>query len=427
MSEYPLIIEKGSNYAFVINESKNLDFDKIRDYSTEFYKMLPSKMQERLYDEIMHGACELDSEPKLNAYMFALGKMHNAKLQYAYDHLSDEFLNEKQIDIIDYACGQGVGTICYADFLKRKHLNQNVRRIILIEPSEKALARAALNISAIFPDAELVTINKGFDDLTNDDLFPDKDTPTLHVISNVLEMATTYNSDGFFDLEDFANLISRAIDGKNEFVCVEPLFGYAPKDEKVDAFIRAAGIEIYCSITKGKREFVDNKDWTCAVRVGSVYKKENIKIDNKIYDIKDLGVDLKNYYAIKNHLDVMSKFKELRESMLYICPYCQSKSLKIAATTIKQDGYYIRQCEKCTEKKRKISISIYIIFSIIIPVIIGIILKNFIGAIYLIFVGLCLSSIFTNRFINKKVDIKDAARKDAIDENAGYSDLFWWK
>lgn len=414
MSEYPLIIEKGSNYAFVINESKNLDFDKIRDYSTEFYKMLPSKMQERLYDEIMHGACELDSEPKLNAYMFALGKMHNAKLQYAYDHLSDEFLNEKQIDIIDYACGQGVGTICYADFLKRKHLNQNVRRIILIEPSEKALARAALNISVIFPDAELVTINKGFDDLTNDDLFPDKDTPTLHVISNVLDMATTYNSDGFFDLEDFANLISRAIDGKNEFVCVEPLFGYAPKDEKVDAFIRAAGIEIYCSITKGKREFVDNKDWTCVVRVGKVYKKEV----NKIYDMKYLGIDLKTYYAIKN-------LYELGESLSYICPYCQSKSLKIAATTIKQDGYYIRQCEKCTKKKKKITIFIYIIFSIIIPIIIGIILKNFLGTIYLMFVGLCISGMLTN--INKKVDIKDAARKDAIDENAGYSDLFWWK
>lgn len=43
MSKYPLIIEKGTNYAFVIDESTNLDFDKIREYSSEFYKMLPSK------------------------------------------------------------------------------------------------------------------------------------------------------------------------------------------------------------------------------------------------------------------------------------------------------------------------------------------------------------------------------------------------
>lgn len=280
MSKYPLIIEKGTNYAFVIDESKNLDFYKIREYSSEFYKMLPSKMQEKLYDEILHGACELDSEPKLNAYMFALGKMHNAKLQHAYDHLSENFLKEKQIDIIDYACGQGIETICYADFLKRKHIKQNIRRIILIEPSEKALARAALHVSAMFPDAELITINKGFDDLTSDDLFPDKNVPMLHIISNVLDMATTYNSDGFFDLEDFANLISKTIDGKNEFVCVEPLFGYAPKDEKVDDFIDYVGIDTYYEIDKGKGEFVNGKDWTCVIRVGKVYKnvKKNINI-----------------------------------------------------------------------------------------------------------------------------------------------------
>ena len=281
MSKYPLIIEKGTNYAFVIDESKNLDFDKIREYSSEFYKMLPSKMQEKLYDEILHGACELDSEPKLNAYMFALGKMHNAKLQHAYDHLSENFLKEKQIDIIDYACGQGMGTICYADFLKRKNIKQNIRRIILIEPSEKALARASLHVSAMFPDAELITINKGFDDLTSDDLFPDKNVPMLHIISNVLDMATTYNSDGFFDLEDFANLISKTIDGKNEFVCVEPLFGYAPKDEKVDDFIDYVGIETYYEIEKGKGEFINGKDWTCVIRVGKVYKGMEIN-ENKI-------------------------------------------------------------------------------------------------------------------------------------------------
>lgn len=286
MSKYPLIIEKGTNYAFVIDESKNLDFDKIREYSSEFYKMLPSKMQEKLYDEILHGACELDSEPKLNAYMFALGKMHNAKLQHAYDHLSENFLKEKQIDIIDYACGQGMGTICYADFLKRKHIKQNIRRIILIEPSEKALARASLHVSAMFPDAELITINKGFDALTCDDLLPDKNVPVLHIISNVLDMATTYNSDGFFDLEDFANLISKTIDGKNEFVCVEPLFGYVPKDEKVDAFINKVGINIYYTLTKGKGEFVKSKDWTCVIRVGKVYKnvKKNTNISKCSFD-----------------------------------------------------------------------------------------------------------------------------------------------
>ncbi len=276
MSKYPLIIEKGTNYALVINESKKLTFDSIRKYSTEFYRiMLTNDIQDRLYYEILHGACELDSESKLNAYMYALGKMHNAKLYKAFSNLSNEFKNEKTIDIIDYGCGQGLGCISYSDFLRENKLHQKVRKIILIEPSEKALARAALHVSAMYPETELITINKGFDDLTSEDLYQDKEIATLHILSNVLDLANTANHEGFYDLDKFTEFIRNTIDGKNEFVCIEPLFGYVPKDEKIDAFINKVGINIYYTLTKGKGEFVKSKDWTCVIRVGKVYKVEN--------------------------------------------------------------------------------------------------------------------------------------------------------
>lgn len=272
MSKYPTIIEQDTNYSFTIKESANLSFNKIREYSSLFYKMLPSSIQEKLYDDILHGACELDSEPKLNAYMFALGKMHNAKLQRAYDKLSADFCSERSIDIIDYACGQGLGTICYADFLKRSSSNQKVRRIILIEPSKLALARAALHVTHLFPDAEVITINKGFDDLTSEDLYAERETPTLHIISNVLDMGTTWEHEGFFDLQNFAELITQTVDGKNEFVCVEPLFGYEPKDEKVDLFMNHANIDTYYSLNRSKGEFVSGESWSCVIRVGRIHK-----------------------------------------------------------------------------------------------------------------------------------------------------------
>ena len=272
MGKSPSIIETDSNYALTIQESRNLGFEKIRDLSSTFYKMLPSTLQEKLYDDILHGACELDSEPKLNTYMFALGKMHNAKLQRAYDKLSADFCSERSIDIIDYACGQGLGTICYADFLKRSSSNQKVRRIILIEPSKLALARAALHVTHLFPDAEVITINKGFDDLTSEDLYAERETPTLHIISNVLDMGTTWEHEGFFDLQNFAELITQTVDGKNEFVCVEPLFGYKPKDEKVDLFVNHANIDTYYSLNKSKGEFVSGESWSCVIRVGRIYK-----------------------------------------------------------------------------------------------------------------------------------------------------------
>lgn len=274
MSKYPIIIEEDTNYAFTIKESDVLGFDEIREYSSVFYKMLPDIIQKKLFADIMRGEVELDSEPKLNAYMFALGKMHNAKLRRAYDNISDEFLEEKSVDIIDYACGQGMGTICYSDFLKRKYSNQKVRRIILIEPSKIALARAALHASCLFPEAEVITINKGFDDLTREDLFADRDTPTLHVISNVLDMGTTSEHEGKYDLQNFAGLISQTVEGKNEFVCVDPLFGYEPKDEKIDLFMNYANIETYYSLNKSRGEFVVGEGWTCAIRVGRLYKNK---------------------------------------------------------------------------------------------------------------------------------------------------------
>ena len=322
MSKYPTIIEQDTNYSFTIKESANLSFNKIREYSSLFYKMLPSTIQEKLYDDILHGACELDSEPKLNTYMFALGMMHNAKLQRAYDKLSADFCSEQSIDIIDYACGQGLGTICYADFLKRSSSNQKVRRIILIEPSKLALARAALHVTHLFPDAEVITINKGFDDLTSEDLYAERETPTLHIISNVLDMGTTWEHEGFFDLQNFAELITQTVDGKNEFVCVEPLFGYEPKDEKVDLFMNHANIDTYYSLNRSKGEFVSGESWSCVIRVGRIYK--NV----------DDGVEYDGTRLVKADPEKLSGKYTIKDGTTEIVDYAFHKCTGLTSVTI---------------------------------------------------------------------------------------------
>ena len=74
--------------------------------------------------------------------------MHQAKLQQAYhsifsnNHLP---LIGQPIEIIDYGCGQGIGTICLVDYIKEQtNRNCNVVKIKLIEPSVLALKRAVL-------------------------------------------------------------------------------------------------------------------------------------------------------------------------------------------------------------------------------------------------------------------------------------------
>ena len=264
-----LIIESRSNYAFQLR-GKNLSFSEIRNTSTAFFTSLPEGVRNELYDNMCHGIVRLDCEPELNAYMYAYGAMHNAKLKDAFSHLSANFFNEKQIDIIDYGCGQAMGCISYADYLKENNHTQNVRRITLIEPSYIALARAALHSSLLFPNAEIVTINKGFDDLTASDIEVDSNIPTLHIFSNVLDMGSTPNYNGVFNLGTFSNLVLEISKGYNEYVITEPLFSDFHRDEQADIFTSSLGVNVYYERKCSAGEFVANRTWTCVIKCGCV-------------------------------------------------------------------------------------------------------------------------------------------------------------
>ena len=261
-------LEKGTNYSYTIEHIKDITFAKLRSVAIDFTRRLPDDLSCELYDAIKRGVCQLQNEPELNMYLHALGLMHEAKLQYAFEHLPYKFTEKQSIDIIDYGCGQGIGAICYADFLSRRGKAQKVRRIILIEPSEMALKRAALHASCFFPSTEIVTILKGFDDLVLDDISTiiDGKMPTLHIFSNVLDLA-----DEYFNLKSFAYLIKDRLDGwigENQFICIEPYFEYDSKDELPHRFFEMLGIEPYYNKSFTRGTFVEKRDWTCQIVMG---------------------------------------------------------------------------------------------------------------------------------------------------------------
>ena len=127
-----MIIEQNTNYAYKLKYMDNPTFDKVRDLSTKFYRELPQALQDELYEALNRGIDILDSEPQMTAYLFAFGKMHQAKLEYAFSKLPNEFLEQPEINIIDYGCGQALGMMCYADFLRKKGYSQKVKTITLI-------------------------------------------------------------------------------------------------------------------------------------------------------------------------------------------------------------------------------------------------------------------------------------------------------
>lgn len=253
-----MMIEQNTNYAYKLKYMDNPTFDKVRDLSAKFYRELPQALQDELFEALNRGIDILDSEPQMTAYLYAFGKMHQAKLNYAFDKLPVEFLEQPEINIIDYGCGQALGTMCYADFLREKGCEQKVKIITLIEPSEICLKRAVLHASAFFPNAEIKTVSKTFDELEEDDIYRDENIPTLHILSNVLDILD-------FDLEGFSNLIKEQLKGYNQFVCVGPYFNYFDKDDRMKDFHSLLeGKDSFCTVFD-KYELDLAKAWTAQV------------------------------------------------------------------------------------------------------------------------------------------------------------------
>ena len=218
-----------ADYNYEINRRKPLSFDTIRKYASELYSQKTQIEQNKLHDCLEHGTKILNNMNELYAYLHSYGKMHQAKLNLAFDNIPKAFFLNEKINIVDYGCGQAVGTMCYADYIHKFHHNQKVKSITLIEPSEICLDRAELHASMFFSDAKVIPIHKRFEELTSKNFIDNQDIPTLHILSNVIDLD--------FDLEKFAKLLMDSFRGHNQFVCVGPSISNS-KDDRIHDFAR---------------------------------------------------------------------------------------------------------------------------------------------------------------------------------------------
>ena len=274
-------MENGTIYAYKLQQIDNSTFDDVQRLARNFIKDLPQPMVDEIYDDLNRGVDQLTTEPQMLVYLHAFGSMHQAKLNRAFEQLPDGnlvfngFLQQPEIRIVDYGCGQAIGTMCYADFLAAQGLNQTVKTVTLIEPSEICLKRAALHVSQFFTDAKIRTICKTFDNLTAADITNTADIPTLHILSNVLDIQE-------FDLEDFANLIANNLSNYNQFVCVGPYFSYSNKDERMTRFAELLNGNVSYSKFFERRQLNPEKDWTAQIVCFSVGELEEEELSTEV-------------------------------------------------------------------------------------------------------------------------------------------------
>ncbi len=180
---------------------------RIRDIIQICQDLVPSRYRHAPWQhpEVNHGVSVLRTDDGLNCYLAGYGEAHAAKAFKAIKSLPLSNYSEP-FEVYDWGCGQGVASLCLIEFLRGNGLLHNLKRIVLIEPSEAALSRAKLNLGQAAPEISVVTHAKGlpanielpFDCINDLDV---KQPTVLHLFSNILDIKT-------IDLRKLAHLIS---------------------------------------------------------------------------------------------------------------------------------------------------------------------------------------------------------------------------
>ena len=148
-----------AEYANTLNLSSCKSINDIIDLChkslPEQYKSTPWK-----HPNLNHGIDLLANDEALNCYMSAYGEMHTNKCRAAMMNFPFKEL-VGSIEIVDWGCGQGIGSATILDILKQRELLKQVKRVTLIEPSQNALNRATCNIMKITDNCiQVDSINK---------------------------------------------------------------------------------------------------------------------------------------------------------------------------------------------------------------------------------------------------------------------------
>ena len=214
--------------------------DDIIDYC---HNALPEEYKGKpwTHPELKHGINLLASDVALNCYMSAYGDMHVTKCRAAMMNFPFSEIHGS-IEIVDWGCGQGIGSATIIEILKQRNLLQWLRKVTLIEPSRSAIERANDNIRTLTHDTVEIDVKNFFlpsnDSAEGETLSPIgyKYNNVIHVFSNILDVTT-------IDLGAVARMVASA-HGKHFILCIGTKNGAAYRIEK---FCSVFGEQFYFS------------------------------------------------------------------------------------------------------------------------------------------------------------------------------------
>ncbi|MCC8037079.1 MAG: DEAD/DEAH box helicase [Bacteroidales bacterium] len=184
------------------------------------------------HPHLQHGTAVLDSDDALACYLASYGQAHSNKMQAALANFPWQLL-EDDFEVVDWGCGQGLATCCFAEELVKRGKKEQLRRVTLIEPSKAALERAVYHVKVMVEGkTKIVTCNQFLpsSDQPSAAEFPAMEAITdtcVHFFSNILDLPS-------LDLRAVASLTNTG-SKCNIFVCTGPINA---GNWRIDAFHR---------------------------------------------------------------------------------------------------------------------------------------------------------------------------------------------
>lgn len=232
-----------------------------KQYVPDAYRYAPWN-----YPGLNHGTAILQNEEQLCCYLSAYGEMHKGKLKCAFEKFPFGKL-DKDIEIIDWGCGQGLASVYMADCLRCSGLIDKLQKVTLIEPSTAAIKRAKLHVrQAVGDDVYIEDLNcylPSVDVRLKDEAIGGlhiEEPICIHLFSNILDIPV-------IDLKELAFLVSSS-GYRQYFVCVGPVnFG----NDRLSAFPRYFNIQpggFFIDFKAGQYRQLPNGKWYGCVAKG---------------------------------------------------------------------------------------------------------------------------------------------------------------
>ncbi len=234
-----------------------ISFDTVFAEAKSKIEELSDKKQRELKEALNHGENDKFSDELLDMYLYCYGEIHRNKLIKAFDKLPRKLFHEDAISIIDYACGQGLAELIFADYLVSHRIERSyVKDVTLIEKSKMSLDRAEQVVNRSLSPVLVDAINSKLEDVPYLDLMPQTNT-VVHMFSNVIDLPEV-------NFENVINFINNDSEHNNIIVCVSPYYQEQSRGNRIPEFGKS--LSRYSLVYKLEKHIEDwSEDYSCQI------------------------------------------------------------------------------------------------------------------------------------------------------------------